>query len=266
MKNVSVFMEVSDDVYEFVIEPHKKEKTFAKLMASLLKGYMSDEYIRGYAENTLRGMHKASVKSLDSIISNINGSISNLGLYTEALEQNTERGKQYFQDKADKQSSFMENTEDVFVSNEESEYVRSDISSEYWNREKEELKNDIESLKRQNETIFELLRGVINIPSNSASAEESSVRDSSVGNSAVVEEDSKIDEPKVESIEIGEENPTSLSERVIEPIQPVLTPNIVDDDEDLLIEEELDEDIDTTSSDEDILLELLQGNQCSIKL
>ena len=96
MVRTSIYLEVDDDVYEKVIKPHKESKTFSKLMASLLKGYIEDEYVRSYGDGTLDDMKKASVSALEGVIGDMRKSLSTLGLYNDALSANMQKGSKTF--------------------------------------------------------------------------------------------------------------------------------------------------------------------------
>lgn len=133
MKRTNILVEVSDNIYDSVVTPHKKAKTFSKLIATLLKGYIENEYIRAYAEDTLDDMHKASVDALDEVIGNMQQSLASMGLYNDELKETTESGMTYFGEKA--QSA---HTQD--------------------NKEVVELRENVEELKTQNAEILSMLK------------------------------------------------------------------------------------------------------------
>lgn len=154
MRRTNVFIDVEDDVYDLVVSPHKKAKSFSRLMASLLQGYIEDEYIRSYGDGTLHDMRKASVDSLDSIIGTMTESLSNFGLFTDELEVSNNRGKEIFNSKKSKQEDIV--SKHVSNIKEESELVNKEN-----NKLKEEvvnLKDDMRSLKRQNLEMMDILR------------------------------------------------------------------------------------------------------------
>lgn len=154
MRRTNVFIDVEDDVYDLVVSPHKKAKSFSRLMASLLQGYIKDEYIRSYGDGTLHDMRKASVDSLDSIIGTMTESLSNFGLFTDELEVSNNRGKEIFNSKKSKQEDIV--SKHVSDIKEESELVNKEN-----NKLKEEvvnLKDDMRSLKRQNLEMMDILR------------------------------------------------------------------------------------------------------------
>ena len=132
MRRTNVFIDVEDDVYDLVVSPHKKAKSFSRLMASLLQGYIEDEYIRSYGDGTLHDMRKASVDSLDSIIGTMTESLSNFGLFTDELEVSNNRGKELFNSKKSKQEDIV--SKHVSDIKEESELV---------NKENYKLKEEV---------------------------------------------------------------------------------------------------------------------------
>lgn len=141
MRKTNVFLEVEDRVYELVIVPHKREKTFSKLVAALLKGYIEDEYVRAFGDETIGDMRKASVDSLESILDGMHESMSNLGLLSDELEENTQKGKKFFEEK---QSGEIPQEQDSEVK-----------------REVEGLKKDVSAIYGQNAQILQLLQQIV---------------------------------------------------------------------------------------------------------
>lgn len=135
MVKTSILVEVDQRTNDLVVVPHKRAKTFSKLMASLLQGYVEDEYIRAYADGTLDDMRKASVDVLDDALNSMTESLSNMGLYNEALSQTNDKGKKYFE-------GYSEEKEKEIIDNEE-------VS---------ELKSAVSDLQEQNSTILQLLK------------------------------------------------------------------------------------------------------------
>lgn len=137
MKKTNILVEVSDDVYSLVVEPFKKNKTFSKLIASLLQGYIEKDFIRAYADGTLEDMHKASVDALDESIQGLYSSLSTLGVYTEGLKSNMQQGIDEFEGYSD--------------GKELSKPVESN----------EDLRESVDEVKAQNERILEMLNMLI---------------------------------------------------------------------------------------------------------
>lgn len=138
MKKTSILIEVDDTVYDLVVAPHKKAKTFSKLAATLLQGYIENDYIQSYADGTLETMHKASVSALDDILGDMSSSLANMGLYTNELKNTSEEGVSTFN-----------SSEPSFN------------SSVPLNSEVDALKEDISQLREQNEDIMSMLKQLV---------------------------------------------------------------------------------------------------------
>lgn len=136
MKRVSVLMEVDDRTYELVVDPYKKNKIFAKLMAGLLEGFISDDYIRAYAEGVTNDMRKASVSSIDSALEGMEDSLTNLGLLSNDLKETSNQGMNYFEGKSEGRS-----------------VDKPDISKDFTDR--------VEVIEKQNAEILEMLQTLL---------------------------------------------------------------------------------------------------------
>lgn len=149
MRTINVFLEVDDKVYNLVVEPHKKAKTFSKLMASLLKGYIEDEYVRAYGNSTVDDMKKASVDSLDDAINGMTESLMNLGMFTDELKLTSAKGLKEF--KKEKPEAKAES-----VPTRTTNY---DSEDNQLKEEVEELRNTVKDLMKQNAEIMSMLAG-----------------------------------------------------------------------------------------------------------
>lgn len=143
MKNTNILVEVEDDIYDLVVAPHKKNKTFSKVVRSLLTGYVEDKYIRAYVEGTLDNMRKASAEALDDILGSMNDSLASMGLYTDEIKSVNEEGARQF-------------SEDYSYEGSNSEVNIQTDSSEI-----SELKETVSELKAQNDEICNLLKQLL---------------------------------------------------------------------------------------------------------
>lgn len=158
MRRTNVFIEVEDNVYDIVVEPHKRAKTFSRLIAALLKGYIEDDYVRAYGDDMVDDLKKASVDSLDSALSDMQASLANIGLFTDELQMVNTKGSNFF---SKKQEDFKESVEKT------EEFIKPSVEEERNKELKEEnnsLKEEIELIKgqmsemyRQNSLIMEML-------------------------------------------------------------------------------------------------------------
>lgn len=143
--STNILVEVEDNIYSMVVLPHKKSKTFSKLVAALIQGYVENEYIRSYIEGNLSEMQKAAVNSLDDVLNNMTQSLANIGLYTGEMQATSSKGMQTFNRVLERE-----------VQEKQLPQAQAQIGTS--SAEVEELKDDISMLKKQNEEILNLLR------------------------------------------------------------------------------------------------------------
>lgn len=184
MRTINVFLEVDDKVYNLVVEPHKKAKTFSKLMASLLKGYIEDEYVRAYGNSTVDDMKKASVDSLDDAINGMTESLMNLGMFTDELKLTSAKGLKEF--KKEKPEAKAES-----VPTSTTDHTPEDNQLK---EEVEELRNTVKDLMKQNAEIMSMLAG-----------KESAVAKAPTSNGTVDKEDFVEEKPTVKEPETAPE-------------------------------------------------------------
>ena len=152
MRKTNVFLEVDDRVYDAVVEPHKKAKTFAKLVASLLTGYIEDEYIRSYCDGCVEDMRKATIGDLDDALDSMASSLANIGLYTEELDMVGKKGMKAFSNASKKAEP---------VSEPVKEDTHRDAEVEALNREVESMRTQNEEIRNQNAEIMSMLNRIL---------------------------------------------------------------------------------------------------------
>lgn len=140
MKSTSILIKVSDEVYDSVVAPRKKEKSFTKLVETLLNGYYSNEMVRNFVTGQEEGLFEESYREFDSALSEVRSSMSRLGFASSELESTTMEGKDYFSEKQKNDG-------------EDKGYV---------NEEFEDLKNQVSEMVKQNAEILSMLRGLGN--------------------------------------------------------------------------------------------------------
>ena len=102
MRKTNIMVEFSEEVYDILVEPMKKNKSFSKLIAALVNGYLNDAYVRAYADDTLDDLRRASVDAFNESLDSMSESLSNMGLFTDELESTASLGKKKFKEKAEK--------------------------------------------------------------------------------------------------------------------------------------------------------------------
>lgn len=103
MRRTSVMIEVNDDVYETLVEPLKRNKSFAKLISSLLNGYINDSYIRAFVDDNLEEVKKAVVGSFAESVGEMESALANMGLFADELNAHSRAGYARFQQHRAKQ-------------------------------------------------------------------------------------------------------------------------------------------------------------------
>ena len=153
MRKTNVFLEVDDRVYDAVVEPHKKAKTFAKLVASLLTGYIEDEYIRSYCDGCVEDMRKATIGDLDDALDSMASSLANIGLYTEELNMLGKKGMKTFSEVGSKKSAPAPEPAP--------QSTKRDAEVEALNREVESMRTQNEEIRNQNTEIMAMLNRIL---------------------------------------------------------------------------------------------------------
>ena len=102
MRRTSVLLEFSENVYDSLVEPLKKSKSFSKFVSALVTGYLNDPYIKAYADGNLDDYKKAYVEAFDDQLDEMSESLANMGFFADALESVSAGGKDHFAEKKKK--------------------------------------------------------------------------------------------------------------------------------------------------------------------
>jgi hypothetical protein len=100
-------IDVSDEVYADLVEPHKRQKTFSKLIVALLQGYISDPHIRAVVDDSFDDGRRTVVGSFEDSILDMEASLAKMGLITDSLHANANAGYSKFNSRAGEQASFI---------------------------------------------------------------------------------------------------------------------------------------------------------------
>lgn len=227
MRNASVSIEVNETIYEQVVEPRKKAKTLSKLVATLLQGYISDEYIYSYAEGIIQDMKKAQVDNFESAIDKVFEHSTNIGMFSDELSSLNSSAHKRFKDKVEETSKRIgENTpmSGDWATSADVEGIKSDVG---------ELKS---SFLRMESMLSKLMEGAVPISAIPKVEEEVSSA------------------PTVETVVDN-----TSKEQIIEDIWEEKN----DESETVVSEEESDGTIEVDSSAMDAMASLLKDNQFS---
>lgn len=147
MRKVNIFVEVDEELYSNVIEPHKKQKSFSKLILKLLNGYYEDRYINAYGDGVVEEMNNESNESFQKALDAMKDSMINLNILKEEAESVVEGGI----------DEFSGSGEDAYVGSSFGVSGGS-VGSVGGGEEIEEIRDELRELRETNALILELLK------------------------------------------------------------------------------------------------------------
>lgn len=228
MRRTSILLEFSDEVYDTLVEPLKKTKSFTKLVGTLIDGYMQDSYVRAYADDSIDGMRNQAVSEFNNSIDSMNATLSEMGLITDELESTSVGGRDFFKKKSTAQSKELHQT--------------------YNSQGTAEVKEELDEVKRRMDDMQSSLQGMVSLLTEALKS----------GSIAVVQgagADDKLSEPDTVGI-IDEAKVT----------KPVEVEEVVDVEENAGLVAASDDDEDEEVSEADVkeansfLMNMLDGN------
>lgn len=150
MKKTNILVEVDDDLYENIVLPYKKKKSFGKLVVQLLTAYYENESIYSYINGAIDEMHDEAKEELLKDLQSMANSLNSLGMLQNEAEVTVDNGFSEFKDFGNTANTV--NTEDYNESNHTPEITKEDVVN---------IVND--SLKDIKSMLDELLhKGVVN--------------------------------------------------------------------------------------------------------
>ena len=94
MKKTNIIVEVNDEIYESVVAPFKKRKSFGKLMVQLLEAYTYNEAIYSYINGVMDGIEH---DAMEDLLNDLTSSISMMGMLGSQAEAIIENGQRDFE-------------------------------------------------------------------------------------------------------------------------------------------------------------------------
>lgn len=128
-------VEVSDSVFESVVQPFKRKKSFAKLVAMLLEAYATNDSIYSYINGAMDGLENEATEELLKDLNSMAESLSMLGALSSEAESVVGNGQKVFAEFGDKAyqdniKNVVEPKEDTGISREDVEGIVNDSVSE----------------------------------------------------------------------------------------------------------------------------------------
>lgn len=91
-RKVSIMVDVDEALYTEVIEPHKKNRSFSKLILKLLEGYQQDEYVNAYGNDVVAELQAEADSAFQSSIDSMKATMINMEILKEEAEMTSEEG------------------------------------------------------------------------------------------------------------------------------------------------------------------------------
>lgn len=98
MKKTNAMIEVSDAVYEDIVMPFKKKKSFGKLITMLLEAYATNDSIYSYINGAMDGLENEATEELLKDLNSMAESLSMLGALNSEAESVIDNGQRVFDD------------------------------------------------------------------------------------------------------------------------------------------------------------------------
>lgn len=91
-RKVSIMVDVDEALYTEVIEPHKKNRSFSKLILKLLEGYQQDEYVNAYGNDVVAELQSKADSAFQASIDSMKATMINMEILKEEAEMTSEEG------------------------------------------------------------------------------------------------------------------------------------------------------------------------------
>lgn len=95
-RKVSIMVDVDEALYTEVIEPHKKNRSFSKLILKLLEGYQQDEYVNAYGNDVVAELQAEADSAFQASIDSMKATMINMEILKEEAEMTSEEGVDSF--------------------------------------------------------------------------------------------------------------------------------------------------------------------------
>lgn len=85
-------VDVDEALYTEVIEPHKKNRSFSKLILKLLEGYQQDEYVNAYGNDVVAELQAEADNAFQASIDSMKATMINMEILKEEAEMTSDEG------------------------------------------------------------------------------------------------------------------------------------------------------------------------------
>lgn len=91
-RKVSIMVDVDEALYTEVIEPHKKNRSFSKLILKLLEGYQQDEYVNAYGNDVVAELQAEADNAFQASIDSMKATMINMEILKEEAKMTSDEG------------------------------------------------------------------------------------------------------------------------------------------------------------------------------
>lgn len=144
-RKVSIMVDVDEALYTEVIEPHKKNRSFSKLILKLLEGYQQDEYVNAYGNDVVAELQAEADNAFQASIDSMKATMINMEILKEEAEMTSEEGIDSF------------NTGEFRVGSESGEEAKEGLGSERLQR----IEDEICEMKKSNAEVMSALNLIL---------------------------------------------------------------------------------------------------------
>ena len=144
-RKVSIMVDVDEALYTEVIEPHKKNRSFSKLILKLLEGYQQDEYVNAYGNDVVAELQAEADNAFQSSIDSMKATMINMEILKEEAEMTSEEGIDSF------------NTGEFRAGSESGEEAKEGLGSERLQR----IEDEICEMKKSNAEVMSALNLIL---------------------------------------------------------------------------------------------------------
>lgn len=144
-RKVSIMVDVDEALYTEVIEPHKKNRSFSKLILKLLEGYQQDEYVNAYGNDVVAELQAEADNAFQSSIDSMKATMINMEILKEEAEMASEEGIDSF------------NTGEFRAGSESGEEAKEGLGSERLQR----IEDEICEMKKSNVEVMSALNLIL---------------------------------------------------------------------------------------------------------
>lgn len=197
-RKVNIMVDVSEEVYDTIVEPYKRNKKFSKLIETLLLGCMENDGVAEYVEGKFSSYYKQANHAFNGAVGSMMSSLAMVGIMADTASEMMEDGKRA-----------VKLEDEVKVINGPSPEKPEDAKLE---KEIKELRRENQDTREKLQEVTEILRKFMNGEFNSEKEEEEMAAEKEVAASAVKEESPE--ETVKEEVKVAPEKTEDLRGKV----------------------------------------------------